>query len=99
MELGNWEFPYVPNCAPHLADRHGVNDAEQLCRYYSRVYVQRTHRFQDLEALFRLSIVSIGQAYEQHLRFPGTGPTPGSLTADTPDQERKTKKVQKRCHC
>ena len=80
---------------PSLADRHGVHDAEQLCRYYSKVYVQQTHRFQDLEPLFRLSIVSIGQAYEQHLRYPGTGPTPGSLVADTPADTHKTKEVQK----
>ena len=95
LELGNWEFPYTPNCPPSLADRHGVHDAEQLCRYYSKVFVQQTHRFQDLEPLFRLSIVSIGQVYEQHLRCPGTGPTPGSLVADTPADTHKTKEVQK----
>ena len=45
--------------------------------------------------MLRNAVVSIGQAYEQHLRSPGTGPTPGSLNADTPANVQRTKKVQK----
>ena len=78
-----------------MAERYGVNDAEKLCKYFSKVYVQQTHSFQGLEPTLRNSIVSIGQAYEQHLRYPGTGPTPGSLNADTPANVQRTKKVQK----
>ena len=91
LEAGTWEFPYNPKCRPALAERYGVNDAEKLCKYFSKVYVQQTHSFQELEPMLRNAVVSIGQAYEQHLRYPGTGPTPGSLNADTPANVQRTK--------
>ena len=94
LEAGTWEFPYGPKCRPGLAEQYGVNDAEKLCKYFSKVYVQETHSFQGLEPNLRNAVVSIGQHYLQHLRYPGTGPTPGSLNADTPANVQRTKKVQ-----
>ena len=57
--------------------------------------VQETHSFDGLEPNLRNAVISIGQQYLQHLRYPGTGPTPGSLNADTPANVQRTKKVQK----
>jgi len=70
-----------------------VNDAEKLRKYFSKVYVQETHSFDGLEPNLRNAVISVGQHYLQHLRYPGTGPTPGSLNADTPANVQRTKKV------
>ena len=53
LEKGDWEFPYTPVSPPHLNDTYGINEAEQLCQYYSRVYSRGTHRFEDLGAQFK----------------------------------------------
>lgn len=65
-----------------------------MCQYHSRVYSRRTHRVEELGPLFKASIITIGQHYEQNLRYPGAGPTPGSLIAETPAQERRTKEAR-----
>ena len=72
---------------------YGVNEAEQLCQYYSKVYSKQTHRFEDLPPLFKMSIIHIGQNYEQNLRYPGAGPTPGSLRS--PKLRRRLTKQRK----
>ena len=93
LDISGWEFPYSPVSPPSCNDLHGINEAEQLCQYFSRVFSRKQCRFENLEPLLRASIITIGQHYEQNLRYPGAGPQPGSLTAETPAQERQTEEA------
>ena len=94
LEAGTWEFPWGPKCRPGLAEQYGVNDAEKLCKYFSKVYQQESCTFDNLEPNLQNAVISIGQHYLQNLRYPVPG-TPGFLKADTPANVQRTKEVQK----
>ena len=94
MDKGTWENFYNPKCRLDKAEEYGVNDAEKMCKYFSRVYQQRSCSFDDLEPSLRDSVIAIGQHYMQNLRYP-TGGTPRFVKADTPANVRRTKEVRK----
>ena len=77
-----------------LAESTGVNDAEKLCKYFSKVYQQESCTFDNLEPNLQNAVISIGQHYMQNLQYPAPG-TPGFLKADTPANVQRTKEVQK----
>ena len=94
LDKGTWENFYNPKCRLDKAEEYGVNDAEKMCKYFSRVYQQRSCSFDDLEPNLRDSVISIGQHYMQNLRYP-TGGTPRFMKADTPANVQRTKEVRK----
>ena len=94
LDKGTWENFYNPTCRLDKAEEYGVNDAEKMCKYFSRVYQQRSCSFDDLEPNLRDSVIAIGQHYMQNLRYP-TGGTPRFMKADTPANVRRTKEVRK----
>ena len=81
-------------CRLDKVEEYGVNDAEKMCKYFSKVYQQRSCSFDDLEPSLRESVITIGQHYMQNLRFP-TGGTPRFLKADTPADVQRSKEVRK----
>ena len=94
LDKGTWENFYNPRCRLDKAEEYGVNDAEKMCQYYSRVYQQRSCSFDNLKPDLRESVISIGQHYMQNLRYP-TGGTPRFVKADTPANVQRTKEVRK----
>ena len=94
LDKGTWENFYNPKCRLDKAEEYGVNDAEKVCKYFSKVYQQRSCSFDDLEPNLRDSVISIGQHYMQNLRYPTAG-TPRFVKADTPANVQRTKEVKK----
>ena len=94
LDKGTWENFYNPKCRLDKAEEYGVNDAEKMCKYFSKVYQQGSCTLDELEPNLRDSVISIGQHYMQNLRYP-TGGTPRFVKADTPANVRRTKEVQK----
>ena len=94
LDKCTWENFYTPRCRLDKVEEYGVNDAEKLCKYFSKVYQQRSCSFDDLEPSLRDSVIAIGQHYLQNLRYP-TGGTPRFLKADTPADVQRSKEVRK----
>ena len=94
LDTGHWEFPWGPKCNPGRVEEFGVNDAERLCKYFSKVYQQGSCTFEQLEPTLRDAVTSIGQNYMQNLRHPTAG-TPKFVKADTPANVQRTKEVRK----
>ena len=94
LEAGIWEFPWGPKCRPAFVEKYGVNDAEKLCKYFRKVYHQESCTFDNLEPNLRNAVITIGQHYEQNLRYAPAG-TPGFVKADTPANVQRSKEVQK----
>lgn len=94
LDINKWAFPYDPVTQdPTKCQAEGVTNAHLLCQYFSRCYVQRpTTPFNDLPRHLQDAVVTCGQWYEQNLRYSGDGATPGSLAAETPAKQTKTKR-------
>ena len=84
-----------PRCRLDKVEEYGVNDAEKLCKYFSKVYQQRSCSLTTWSPVFEIQLLPLDQHYLQNLRYP-TGGTPRFLKADTPADVQRSKEVRKR---